>query len=200
MQHNHRLRQSTRLYHNLSALLLLSLLAGVAEGGFNEEVENALNLGGGQYGKVNLDVRWRYEYVDQNSAPGTGAKTPDPANASTLRARVGYLTPEFFGFKAFGEFEGLQDVGANDYNDNPKGDGNGKTNFPVVADPAESEVNQLWIGYGGLPSTQIKVGRQRIVFDNHRFVGDVIWNTISTNLPSASIGGVLDHAGCFFTV
>lgn len=158
---------------------------------YDETIEKALNLDGGKYGKINFDVRWRYEYVDQNNVPGNARKTPDPANASTLRARFGYMTPEFLGFKGFAEFEGLQDIGASDYNDNPKGNGNGKTNFPVVADPAESEVNQLWVSYGGLPSTQVKVGRQRIVFDNHRFVGDVIWRQMQQTYDAATVTSTL---------
>ncbi|QSA97648.1 alginate export family protein [Methylococcus sp. EFPC2] len=155
---------------------------------YDETIEKAFNPAGGKYGKFSLDLRWRYEYVDQDNVNAAGrVTTPDTANASTLRARFGYLTPQFSGLQAFAEFEGLQDVGANDYNDNPAGNGNGKTRFPVIADPAESEVNQLWVGYSGLPATQVKIGRQRIVFDNHRFVGDVIWRQMQQTYDAATV-------------
>src|SRR5690606_19462585 len=44
----------------------------------------------------------------------------------------------------------------------------------VVADPEGTEINQAWLAYA---SDQITTtfGRQRLVLDNARFVGDVGW-------------------------
>jgi hypothetical protein len=158
--------------------LLCAAVANVCNADVDETVENALNLGGGRYGKASFDLRWRYEYVDQNTA-----KTPGPAEASTARLRVGYLTPDFMGLKAFAEYEGNQDIGVNDYNSGR----NGKTQYPVIADPQVNEVNQLWVSYAGLPSTQVKVGRQRLVLDNHRFIGDVGWRQMQQTFDAATI-------------
>ncbi|WP_217995251.1 alginate export family protein, partial [Methylogaea oryzae] len=150
-----------------------------------EEVENALKLGGGKYGRVNFDARYRYEYVDQERVLSTGRATAikHPADASTLRIRLGYLTPSFAGFTGFAEYEGNQDIGFNDYNSTR----NGRTAYPIVADPQANEVNQLWVNYAGLPDSNVKVGRQRIVFDNHRFIGNVGWRQMEQTFDAATV-------------
>ncbi len=50
-------------------------------------------------GKPDLSVRWRYEHVDDDLRPG-GVKL-DQANASTVRATLGYGTGAFHGFSAY---------------------------------------------------------------------------------------------------
>jgi hypothetical protein len=47
-------------------------------------------------------------------------------------------------------------------------------NRPVVADGETTELNQAWLSYSNWQST-VKGGRQRLVLDNHRFIGDVGW-------------------------
>jgi hypothetical protein len=191
MQKTSKSKRATQPLHLPAALLSLGLAGAApqvaeADPGFDETVEKALNLGGGDYGKINFDSRWRWEYVDQNTP-----KTGSPANASTIRTRIGYLTPTFLGFQGFIEYEGNHLAGADEFNDNPKGDGNRKTRFPVVADPIEDEVNQAWLSFSGLPSTTIKAGRQRIAFDNHRFIGDVIWRQMQQTYDAVTLTSTL---------
>lgn len=160
---------------------LLAMAAGTAaQAGLDEDVEKALSLDGGKYGKVNFDARYRYEYVDQDSSQRPSTITKQ-GHASTLRLRVGYLTPEWNGLTGFAEYEGNQDVGLNDYNSTR----NGRVWYPVVADPQANEVNQLWANYAGLPDSNIKIGRQRIAFDNHRFIGDVDWRQMQQTFDAA---------------
>jgi hypothetical protein len=52
---------------------------------------------------------------------------------------------------------------------------NGKAIYPVVADPESYELNRLQLTNIAIPSTTITLGRQRIVLDDHRFVGNVAW-------------------------
>ena len=140
--------------------LLLSLGAPAPSpaGEVGQELQDAL-LGG----KINANIRYRYELVDQDGF------TSD-AKASTLRTRVGYTTGAFKDVLIMGEIEDLRSIGDDDYNSTV----NGRTNRPVVADPEEYfELNQLWIGYQGIPDTTVKVGRQHFTFDNHRWIGDV---------------------------
>lgn len=168
----------------LSAAVLALCTGGSAMAGLDEDVEKALNLGGGKYGKVNFDARYRYEYVDQDKGAGPPASALNRvAHASTLRVRLGYLTPEFQGFKGFVEYEGNQDIGFNDYNSTT----NGRTEYPTVADPQDNEVNQLWVDYAGVPQTHVKVGRQRMIFDNHRFIGNVIWRQMEQTYDAVTI-------------
>ncbi len=119
-------------------------------------------------GKATLDMRLRSETVSQETKP-------DDANALTLRTRLGYQTGDYEGFKAFMEMTHTAAIENNDYLV-PKGPGaNGKTNYPVVADPEISRLNQAWVTYGGVSNTVFKVGRQRVKLDNDRFVGNVGW-------------------------
>ncbi len=118
-------------------------------------------------GKVSLDVRYRFEAVDQDRP----ASILDEASAQTVRTRLGWRTGLFHGFFAYGEAENVSVVGEEDYNNTY----NGKTRFPVVADPDGTEVNQAYLGYLGLKGNTFRYGRQAFVFDNHRFIGDVGW-------------------------
>lgn len=172
------------LHNGTAAIAIMAMaVSGTAQAGFDEDMEKALNLGDGKYGKVNFDSRYRYEYVDQDSNNARGPVTiKNQAHASTLRTRVGYLTPAWQGLTGFAEYEGNQDIGINDYNSTR----NGKTSFPIVADPQANEVNQLWANYAGLPDSNIKVGRQRIAFDNHRFIGDVGWRQMQQTFDAAT--------------
>jgi hypothetical protein len=50
-----------------------------------------------------------------------------------------------------------------------------KGNFPVVADPKGSDLNQLYLDYQMNGASKLRFGRQRILLDNQRFVGGVGW-------------------------
>ena len=115
-------------------------------------------------GKPSLDVRLRYEEVDHDAFA-------EEAKGLTLRTRFGFKTAQWSGFTAYGETDLTNDLKPNDFNSTV----NGKTEFPVIADPNSFRLNRLWIDYTGLDDTSIKLGRQRIKLDNDRFVGNVGW-------------------------
>ena len=50
-------------------------------------------------GKVNIDLRYRYEWVEQDNLA-------DNANANTLRLRFGYTTALYYNFFGVAEFQG----------------------------------------------------------------------------------------------
>ena len=112
-------------------------------------------------GKVNAYARLRYEHVDSEFF----AKRAD---AITLAARLGYTTAAFHGFQAMIEGEGVTPL-QNKYYD---GTGTNNSFYPTVADPENYEINQAWLAYT-YEGTTAKLGRQRIVLDNARFIGDV---------------------------
>ena len=114
-------------------------------------------------GSVKANILLRYETVDDDT------RSRD-ADAVTLRTRLGYETGSFHGWKLFAEIE---DVTAID--DSYNSTTNGNTQYPVVADPEETELNRLTLSYSGLADTWIKAGRQRIILDNARFIGNVGW-------------------------
>jgi hypothetical protein len=120
-------------------------------------------------GKFNLNARLRYEFVDQDGVP---AITKD-SNAATIRTRFGYTSAPLYGFQGMLEGEDIRVVGP-EHNYNAAGS-NGQPNRPVVADPPTTEPNQAWLSYSYTNLVTVKGGRERIVLDNHRFVGDVGW-------------------------
>jgi hypothetical protein len=110
-----------------------------------------------------LGARLRYEGVDQAGSPGN-------AEAVTLRVRAGgEIKSGEFAFLVEGE--GTVAL-AQDYNDTLPF--NGAEPFPIVADPENLELNRFQVSWQRAGSG-ITLGRQRIVLDNARFVGNVGW-------------------------
>ncbi|PCJ70603.1 MAG: hypothetical protein COA62_08505 [Rhodobiaceae bacterium] len=127
-------------------------------------------------GKPLVDIRLRYETVDQGGLPNN-------ADATTLRARLGYETGNFEGFSLLVEGDFIIGLGAEDYNDTI----NGRTTFPVVADPEDNQLNRAQIMYAGIPDTTFIVGRQRVILDNARFVGNVGWRQNEQTFDAAVV-------------
>jgi len=111
-------------------------------------------------GDILFDSRLRYEGVSQDGL--------DDATAVTLRARLGWQSPEKSGFRLLIEGEAVVAL-VDDYNDTI----HGPARYPVVADPEAVELNRLQLSWTGLPETEVVLGRQRIVLGNARFVGNV---------------------------
>jgi hypothetical protein len=113
--------------------------------------------------KPTADARLRYESVEQDGmAPS--------AEALTLRGRLGFESGRIAGTALLAEGEFIRPL-VEDYNST----NNGHLAYPVVADPRSSELNRLQLSNTSLPLTTVTVGRQRIVHDDHRFVGNVGW-------------------------
>jgi hypothetical protein len=111
-------------------------------------------------GALIVNARLRYEFVDQSGIS-------KDADAVTLRTRLGYETPAIAGFKALIEAENVTAL-VEDFNSTT----NGRTAYPVVADPQTTAINRAQISWTGRRAEAI-VGRQRIVLNNARFVGNV---------------------------
>ena len=148
----------------LSTSIALLVAGGVQSAAAEEEAATLIDALQG--GKVNVDMRLRYENVDQDNAV-------EDADALTLRTFLGYTTGTFNGFSAKVEFEDSRIVGGvDDYTVGPTGFHPGE--YSVIADPETTEVDQAYVQYqaGGFTA---KLGRQVITYDNHRFIGDVGW-------------------------
>ena len=117
-------------------------------------------------GDAGVNVRARYEHVDQDSIP-------DKADALTVRLRLNYRTASWNNWSGFAEYDHVFHV-LRDFNSGA-GTSPGKDNFPVVADPKGSDLNQLYLDYRANDASKLRVGRQRILLDNQRFVGGVGW-------------------------
>lgn len=115
-------------------------------------------------GKTSLVTRLRYENVDDAN------NKVDSADSLTNRLTLGFKTAEFYGLGSTIEFENVTSIGDDNYNSGTTGEGNAKTDYPLIADPELTQVNQAFLSYKGL-----QLGRQKLVLDNARFVGDVGW-------------------------
>jgi hypothetical protein len=119
-------------------------------------------------GKAGVAFRYRFEYVDQENFARN-------AEASTLRGRLNFKTADWKGFGAFAEFDYVTDIIWDDYNAS-SGNTPHKTEYPVVADPTGADLNQAFLQWqNGTDGSLLRGGRQRIVYDNGRFVGNVGW-------------------------
>ncbi|MDE2181397.1 MAG: hypothetical protein KGJ78_00085 [Alphaproteobacteria bacterium] len=149
-------------------------------------------------GKPLVDVRLRYEGVSDDNCAACAGKD---ASAKTLRARLGYQTANWRGFSALFEIDQILSLGPQDYDSKS----NGRTAYPVVADPTLTALDRLQISYDGIDGTTVAAGRQRIILGNARFIGNVGFrqheqtfdavSVVNTSLPDtkltyAWIGGV----------
>lgn len=118
-------------------------------------------------GSASASVRYRYEFVDQDGFD-------DNAHASTARLRLNYRTAAWQGWTAFAEFDHVFHVVLRDFNSGA-GTSPGRGQYPVVADPSGADMNQLYVDYAPAGDWSARIGRQRILLDNQRFVGGVGW-------------------------
>jgi hypothetical protein len=114
--------------------------------------------------RLSLNARLRYEDVHQSGLrDGT---------AFTLRTRLGLSPEPFHGWTALLEAENIVAFDGDRYSQaglNPGGAGRA-----VVSDPTGTEINQAWVAFTR-GQTTATLGRQRLVLDNARFVGDSGW-------------------------
>jgi hypothetical protein len=145
----------------LSAATLLISSATIAVADESTSLGEALTKG-----KAGVNVRARYEGVDQDNIA-------DKANAVTTRLRLNYKTGQWNGLTGFAEFDYVFHL-LDDFNSGA-GTSPGKGQYPVVADPKGSDLNQLYLDYSFSDTSKLRMGRQRILLDNQRFVGGVGW-------------------------
>jgi hypothetical protein len=140
-------------------------------------------------GKATLNLRYRYEDVSDDAV---GDK---PARASTLRTVLGYRSLDHKGFSFQLEAENVAVVGNDLYNNRGAGGlNNGVRDRPVVADPADTGINQALIRYRS-DRWQVAAGRQEILLGDVRFVGNVGWRQNhqsfdALRIDNSSLGGL----------
>ena len=129
-----------------------------------------------EYYKIYIDLRARMELAERDDL--------ESSQAYTFRTRAGIGSKPLFGFSGFAELENTFSVG-NNYFD-AASEPNGRT---PIADPDNTELNRLWLQFAqeDWAGIKVKVGRQRIVFDDARFVGNVIWRQNEQTFDSALV-------------
>ena len=145
----------------LTVAVLALLAAGAAHGA--DAPAKAANITEAiTGGKAQVSFRMRYEDVDDDALN-------QDANALTLRSRLSWTSAPLNGVSAMLEVDDIRAI-VEDYNSTS----NGKTTYPIVGDPEGTEVNQAYLKWQ-IGKNQLIGGRQRVVLDNQRFIGNVGW-------------------------
>lgn len=154
MSTSRQLRSTTMLSGSLllAGVASLSTFAAHADNTFSDFFEQ---------GKILADLRYRFEHVDQDGIA-------NDANAHTVRARLGFQTGKVWDLQFLAEAEGVLAFN-DDFNDTVPN----RPAWPTVADPEDLQINRLQVEWTGLPQTTVTLGRQRMNFDNQRFIGGV---------------------------
>ena len=138
------------------------------------ELEKALSEG-----KATLNARLRYEHAEVGSL--------DDAEALTIRTRLGYLSGKYYGLKSFLELEDTTAINDDTDYSVPAPAGQKVPGKSIIADPEGTEINRFWFGYDIEDHTSMKIGRQRIILDNARFIGNVGWRQNEQTYDAFSI-------------
>jgi hypothetical protein len=160
---------------------LAMAMAGACTGTHGAEAarEEAANLGEAiTGGKLLLNLRPRYEYVEQGNKP-------EDAHAFTLRTLLGWRTRPWHGLSATVEGINVTHFGSQSYNDDPSRAATSR--YPTVADPDVTGINQLYAQYTGVPDTDARVGWQSIKLDNVRFIGNVEFRQVMQVFDAVSV-------------
>jgi len=131
-------------------------------------------------GTPHVNFRYRYEFVSDDDFD-------EDAKASNIRFRLNYRTGKWRGWSAFGEFDYIEDLLFNDFNSGAGTSPPDRNIYPVVADPKGADLNQFYVDYEGFADTRLRLGRQRILLDNQRFVGPVGWRLNEQTFDAASV-------------
>nr|WP_089220202.1 alginate export family protein [Sphingomonas laterariae] len=121
-----------------------------------------------------IDARLRYEHVDQDGIDRE-------ADAVTARVRAG-AEASAGDWAVLAEAEGTLAIDE-DYNSGV----NGRTAYPLVADPQNVEINRLQLQYRGLKGLTATLGRQSINLADQRFVGGVAWRQNEQTYDAARV-------------
>lgn len=152
----------------LTAAMLFATLPAMAEEGATAPLPEYTFMESVKSGKPLTNFRLRYEYVNDDVPAHT-----ETADAFTLRSLVGWQTAPWHNFSVAAQ---LINVGVldDDYDNFDKGlIEPGKSEFPRVVDPDDTDINQLFVEWTGIKNTKLRLGRQSVKLDNVRFVGNV---------------------------
>jgi len=125
-----------------------------------------------QGSSIKVNIRSRFEDVTEDVL---NTSTDREADAWTTRTRLSYQSGPWNGFSFMAEMDNVSEMTNDlDYRTAPN-----DTSFPaattaVIPDPIGTELNQGFIAYTTF-NNQIKYGRQRLLLDNSRFIGNVGW-------------------------
>ena len=131
-------------------------------------------------GKSMTSFRLRDEWVSQDGKS-------EQSNALTLRSLIGWQTAPFHNFSIGGQLINVA-VFDDSYDNGDKGVVQpGRSNYPRIADPDYTDINQLYVDWTGIRNTRLRAGRQSVKLDNVRFIGNVEFRQVMQVFDGISI-------------
>jgi hypothetical protein len=150
------------MLHKIAFILIIGVLSTQLMG-----QEKAKNLGEFfSKGVYDLKLRLSYEYSDVDNGSNS-----DAGKGLSLSSYLGYRTAELGGFSFYTQFHNLLKVDGR-YNDTH---GKYAGEYDVIADPDGNRMQQLYVDFTKIPDTKIRLGRQELLIDDVRFIGNVGW-------------------------
>ena len=129
-------------------------------------------------GELLLELRPRYEYVDQSDKP-------QQANAFTLRTLLGWETKPYHDFSGVLQLINVTYLLDHDFNSDPAT--KASSPYPTVPDPNNTNATQMYVEWSGLDKTSIKYGRQIAEINNQRVLGDANFRQTPQTFAALSI-------------
>lgn len=125
-----------------------------------------------------FDVNFRWEYAKTD--------TLQHSHGATVRTRLGYETMAFYGFTGLAEMINTASPKPSGYFD---GTGNNSAGRSQVSDPERTDVNRVWLQFAKeeWADLELKTGRQRVIFDDARFIGNVGWRQNEQTFDAVSV-------------
>ena len=120
------------------------------------------------------NARLRHESVDDDLFARD-------AEATTLRLRLGVRARLGAGWSALVEGEGVAAL-----DDGYDSGAKGRAGYPAITDPTGAELNQAWVGWRN-PRASATFGRQRVLLDNQRWVGNSGWRQNEQTFDAAAL-------------
>ncbi|NJL29526.1 MAG: hypothetical protein HC897_17385 [Thermoanaerobaculia bacterium] len=132
-------------------------------------------------GKPKISLRYRLEGVSEDAFD-------KDALASTLRTTLGYSTLPYKGWSVTLEAENVAVIGNDElYANRGAGDlSNRVFDRPVIADPALTQLSQVYLRYQ-TEKTTFDLGRREVNVGDERFIGGVGWRQNHQELDSFGI-------------
>ena len=151
-----------------TAHLLCAAASALLFSAESSQAEQTLTEGLQTGSTIKVGVRTRYEDVSWDGY--------EDADALTVRTRLSYQSGTWNNFAGVLEMDNVTEVDHKvDYATWPADPINsGSVKHALISDPEGTELNQAYVSYSNF-NTQAKWGRQRIILDNSRFIGNVGW-------------------------
>ena len=141
-----------------------------------------------------INARYRYEFVEADKVLASG----EQAYASTLRTVLGYESGAWNGFRGTIEFENITTIGNQQFHDGLNSKYAGV--LPTVADPEVTDINLVFLDYEGLEDNTVRLGRQTVILDNARFVGNVGWRQNDQTFDAVTVTNTMvEHLKLFYS-